>query len=73
MLSIILSEAVFDETKIDGVFDVDISWRPENAPPDNPLPSLFAALEEQAGLKLTPARRPVDIVLIESLDRPTEQ
>ena len=73
MLSIIVGEVVYDETKIDGVFDVDVSWRPDKALPDNPLPSLFTAVEEQLGLKLTPQRRFVDIVTIESVERPTPQ
>ena len=73
MLSIVLERVVFDETRIDGVFDVDVSWRPENAPADNPLPSLFTAVEERLGLKLTPQRRMVDMLVIESLDRATPQ
>jgi bla regulator protein BlaR1 len=32
---------------------------------------LFAALEEQLGLKLEPARGPVEVLVIESVERPT--
>jgi uncharacterized protein (TIGR03435 family) len=74
MLTLVLEQVVYDETKIEGLFDVDVSWRPEKAPPDDPRPaSVFTAVEEQLGLKLTPQRRPVDFLIIESLDRATPQ
>lgn len=74
MLTLVLEQVVYDETNLDGVFDVDFSWRPPNAPPDDPRPaSVFTAVEEQLGLKLTPQRRPVDFLIIESLDRATPQ
>jgi uncharacterized protein (TIGR03435 family) len=73
MLSIMLNQVVLDETKIDGVFDVDLSWRGEKAEPDDSRPSLFTAVEEQLGLRLTPQRRAVDMVVIESIERPAAQ
>jgi uncharacterized protein (TIGR03435 family) len=36
------------------------------------LPSLFVALEEQLGLKLEPGRAPVDVAVIDSIQRPVE-
>jgi uncharacterized protein (TIGR03435 family) len=38
---------------------------------DDPRPSGFTAVEEQLGLKLTAQRRPVDFLIVESLDRAT--
>jgi uncharacterized protein (TIGR03435 family) len=74
MLTLVLEQVVYDETKIEGLFDVDVSWRPPNAPLDDPRPaSVFTAVEEQLGLKLTPQRRPVDFLIVESLDRATPQ
>jgi uncharacterized protein (TIGR03435 family) len=36
------------------------------------VPSLSQALEQQLGLKLVPAKGQVEVVVIDSIDRPTE-
>ena len=35
-------------------------------------PALFTALQEQLGLKLNPQRATLDVLVIDSIDRPTE-
>ena len=35
-------------------------------------PTLFEAIEEKLGLKLEPARAPVEVMIIERVERPTE-
>jgi len=44
----------------------------DNAPPsESPGPSIFSAIQEQLGLKLESARGPVDVIVIEHIERPS--
>jgi uncharacterized protein (TIGR03435 family) len=70
ILSTQLSQVVQDESGLSGPFDFELSWRPENANATDTRPSLFTAVEEQLGIKLTPQRRPVDVLVIETIGRP---
>jgi uncharacterized protein (TIGR03435 family) len=74
MLSTMLSNAteriVVDRTGLDGRFDVELEWSPDQAATDKP--SIFAAVQEQLGLKLESDRGPVEIVVIDHVERPTE-
>jgi uncharacterized protein (TIGR03435 family) len=73
MLSNLQRQVVRDETSIEGMFDVTMSWRPEspNPDPNDPRPSFFTAMQEQLGLKLDPQKRPVDVLVIDKVQRPT--
>jgi uncharacterized protein (TIGR03435 family) len=61
---------VFDRTRLAGSFDVDLEYSADQAPSD--APSIFAAVQEQLGLKLDFLREPVDVVVIDHVERPTE-
>ena len=71
---------VIDRTGLSGTFDLDLKWTPDQpAPPGAPSSgglddgtSLFAALQEQLGMKLEAQRAPVDVLVIESAERPSE-
>lgn len=74
MLSNLLHQIVIDETGVEDVFDVEATWRPSSADADTPdsRPDMFTAFREQLGLKLEPSRRPVDVLVIDHIERPTE-
>jgi uncharacterized protein (TIGR03435 family) len=73
---------VIDRTGLTGNWDLEVKYTPDRSqiPPgvEPPVPidwngpSLFTALEEQLGLKLRPARGPVEVLVIDNADRPTE-
>jgi len=66
---------VTDKTGLTGIYDVDLKWTPEDQPPDagaEPGPSIFTALQEQLGLKLQPSKGPVDVLVIDHADPPSE-
>jgi uncharacterized protein (TIGR03435 family) len=65
-----LDRLVIDRTNLQGIFDIDLTWSVETAAADN-APSIFTAVQEQLGLKLEPTRAPVDVLVIESADKPT--
>jgi uncharacterized protein (TIGR03435 family) len=65
---------VVDKTGLTGYYDITLKWTPDgshtsdpNAPPD-----LFTALEEQLGLKLVATKAPVDVIVVDHVERPTE-
>jgi uncharacterized protein (TIGR03435 family) len=43
----------------------------EPPPPDPDAPNLFTAIQEQLGLKLEATRGPVEVYVIESIEKPT--
>ena len=81
-LSRFVDRAVADRTNLVGLFDFELKWTPDvlpQLPPDAPPlnidpngPSIFTALQEQLGLKLESTRGPVDVVVIDRVQRPTE-
>jgi len=71
-LSGITGRPVRNETGLDGLYDIDLHWIPDNAPADSVRPSLYTALQEQAGLKLEAKKGPVDVTVIDRAERPSE-
>ena len=68
-----MSRMVLDRTGLSGVFNFTLDFVPDGSPIDasQNLPSLQTALHEQLGLKLEPARGPVEMLVIDSMERPT--
>jgi uncharacterized protein (TIGR03435 family) len=79
-LTPIVGRIVLDRTGLPGRYDLELAWasdQPRRATDDIPAPdpdgaSLFTALQEQLGLKLTGGRGPVDVLVIDSVSPPTE-
>ena len=67
---------VVDRSQLDEVFDISLEYSPLGAagePPDPLGPAhLMAALQDQLGLKLEPARELVNVFVVDRLERPTE-
>ena len=84
LLSQRLDGPVIDGTNLAGRYDIRLQWMPD--PGENPLDpggnvlppeessglSIFAAIQEQLGLELTAARGPVEILVIDRVERPNE-
>jgi uncharacterized protein (TIGR03435 family) len=79
-----LGRTILDKTGLTGKFDFTLQWTPDviQAPPgsqqgtgDTPADSdlsIFTAIQEQLGLKLKPQKGPVDILVIDHVERPSE-
>ena len=75
---------VEDKTGLTGKYDVTLQWTPEDnsatpsdgrqdaAPAIESRPSIFTALQEQLGLKLESAREPVDTIVVDHVEMPSE-
>jgi uncharacterized protein (TIGR03435 family) len=74
---------VIDRTGLTALYDLTLKWTPEAIPsalglPQAPLPpadpdvpDIFTALQEQLGLRLESGRGPVEVVVIDRLEKPT--
>jgi uncharacterized protein (TIGR03435 family) len=64
---------VVDKTGLTGNYDIDLKWTPDDqqGTPDEG-PTIFTALEEQLGLKLVPAKGPVHTLVVDHVERPSE-
>jgi bla regulator protein blaR1 len=68
-----LSHAVVDKTGLTGVYAIKLQWSPDDVgSSDASLPSLFTALQEQLGLKLEYNKNPIDTIVIDHIDKPSE-
>jgi uncharacterized protein (TIGR03435 family) len=63
-----IGRIVEDRSGLSGAFDLELTW----AASPNDAPSIFTAVQEQLGLKLERATGPVDVLVIDHIDRPTE-
>jgi uncharacterized protein (TIGR03435 family) len=86
-LSSTVQRIVVDRTGLTGNFDLNMTWTPDQmpqgrgdpppgAPPlpaiDPNGPSIFTAVQEQLGLKLESTKAPVDVLVVDRAEHPTE-
>jgi uncharacterized protein (TIGR03435 family) len=77
-LSTILGRTVVDKTGLTGVYDIDLRFTPDpglqqlpaGPPMDTNGPSLFTAIQEQLGLKLQAGKGPVEVIVVDSAEKP---
>jgi uncharacterized protein (TIGR03435 family) len=82
-----LNIPVIDKVGLKGIQDFALEWSPvpnegnfavrnnDGAPPPSPDasgPTIFTAIQEQLGLKLESSKGPVEVLVIDSVERPTE-
>ena len=73
MLGIVTRRPVVDRTGMTGEYSFDLAFAPQDAPAgDTSAPSLFTALQEQLGLRLEDSRAPVETLVIDRIERPSE-
>lgn len=76
----VLDRHVLDKTGLSGRYDFDLEWTPDETqfggqlPPapaaDNATPDLFAALQQQLGLRLQASNGLVDVIVVNYAERP---
>jgi uncharacterized protein (TIGR03435 family) len=71
-LSSNVGRIILNKTGLSGKYEIDLKWSPQENPSEDDGPSIFTALQEQLGLKLEPIKAPVESIVIEHVDRPTE-
>jgi len=85
MQSAVLDRPVVDQTGLSGRFDFTLKWTPDEfqfaglgprvpPPADNPdaPPDLYTAIQQQLGLKLESTKAQVEVLVIDHLEKPSE-
>jgi uncharacterized protein (TIGR03435 family) len=80
----VLDRPVVDQTGLSGRYDFTLKWTPDESqftgmgahvptPTDNPdaPPDLFTAIQEQLGLRLESTKAPVDVLVIDRIEKPS--
>ena len=74
LISLIVGRPVVDRTGLAGNYDIELRFSGDPGAPstDPSAPSIFTALQEQLGLKLNGEREVADVLVIDRIERPTE-
>lgn len=82
-LSLLVGQAVIDKTGLRAKYDYTVEFTPDESaalpgvPPvaalaDSSKPTLFTALQEQLGLKLESQKGPVEVFVVDRVEKPSE-
>jgi uncharacterized protein (TIGR03435 family) len=73
---------VVDKTDLHGCYNYTLKWTPDDGRPGGDVagsmsgqsigPSIFTAVQEQLGLKLEPTKVPTRVLVIDSIERPSD-
>jgi uncharacterized protein (TIGR03435 family) len=66
-----LGRVVVDRTGLSDSYDFTLDWSPD-PPPDSKAPTLITALQEQLGLRLERQKAPVEVLVIDGIERPSQ-
>jgi len=69
-----LDRPLIDSTGAAGLYDVQLEFglgQPQSVAPDDAGASIFTAIQDQLGLKLDAVRRPVEVLVVDRVERPT--
>jgi uncharacterized protein (TIGR03435 family) len=77
-----LRRPMVDQTGLSGAFDFSLEWAREipravqpgvdTPPPESVGPSFEEALQEQLGIKLKSQKSPVSVIMLDHVERPSE-
>ena len=80
-----LGRMVVDKTGLTGKYDFTLKWTPDvtqgptesqqgtgNTPSTDSSVSIFTAIQEQLGLKLESQKAPVEVLVIDHVEKPSE-
>jgi len=82
MQAIALDRPVIDQTGLEGRFDFDLNWKRDDSqfagivatvPPLADATPLYIAIQEQIGLKLDATKAPVELLVIDHVEKPSEK
>src|SRR6185436_6720601 len=80
----VLDRPVLDKTGLQGRFDFTLNWTPDEGqfrgipiPPaaandPNAPPGLFTAIQEQIGIKMDRMNAPVEVIVIDKVEKPSD-
>jgi uncharacterized protein (TIGR03435 family) len=77
----ILDRPVVDRTGLPGRFDFDLEWAPDESQFGGDIPAasaaapslpIFSAIRQELGLKLEPTKAPIDAIVVDGVERPSE-